>query len=132
MPRYTALITLLAVLFYFYTGLRVPRARRKFGFTAPVMMTGNAEFDRIFRVHMNTLEWMPIFLPALWLFAWYIGDVVAAALGVLWIVARAWYMIGYTAAANKRAPGFAIQSAVCAVLVAGAFVGIIRSFVYGG
>ena len=30
---------------------------------------------------MNTLEWMPIFLPSLWLFAIYLSDAFAAALG---------------------------------------------------
>jgi glutathione S-transferase len=43
MPHYTALVTLLAILFYFYTGVRVPRARSKFGLTAPAM-TGPPEF----------------------------------------------------------------------------------------
>jgi glutathione S-transferase len=55
MPHYTALVTLLAILFYFYTGVRVPRARSKFGLTAPAM-TGPPEFERIFRVQLNTLE----------------------------------------------------------------------------
>src|SRR5215831_12053037 len=73
MPHYTALVTLLAILFYFYTGARVPRARSKFGLTAPAI-TGPPEFERIFRVQLNTLEWMPIFLPLMWLFAYYVSD----------------------------------------------------------
>jgi hypothetical protein len=64
MPRYTALVTLLAILFYFYAGSRVSRARQEFGVAAPAM-SGHPDFDRIFRVQMNTLEWMPIFLPLL-------------------------------------------------------------------
>jgi glutathione S-transferase len=95
MPHYTALVTLLAILFYFYTGVRVPRARSKFGLTAPAM-TGPPEFERIFRVQLNTLEWMPIFLPLMWLFAYYASDMGAAALGVVWVAARVWYMVGYT------------------------------------
>ena len=75
MPHYTALVTVLAIIFYFYTGARVPRARQKFGLKAPVMMSGQPEFDRIFRVQLNTLEWMPIFLPLLWLFAYYVSDI---------------------------------------------------------
>ncbi len=132
MPRYTALVTVLAILFYFYTGLRVAPARRKFGLKAPVMMTGNLEFDRIFRVQMNTLEWMPIFLPLLWLFAYYISDKGAAALGVVWIAGRIWYMVSYTQAAEKRGPGFGVQAGVCIVLLIGALVGIINSFAHGG
>ena len=67
MPHYTALVTLLAVALYFYTGLLVAKARQKFGVIAPAT-TGNLDFERVFRVQMNTLEWMPIFLPLLWFF----------------------------------------------------------------
>jgi glutathione S-transferase len=126
MPRYTALVTLLAILFYFYTGVRVPRARSKFGLTAPAI-TGPPEFERI-----NTLEWMPIFLPLMWLFAYYVSDIAAAALGVVWVAARVWYMIGYTQAAEKRGPGFGLQAAVCGVLLIGALAGITNALMHGG
>ena len=132
MPHYTALVTVLAVVFYAYTGFRVPQARRKFGLKAPVMMTGNPEFDRIFRVQMNTLEWMPIFLPLMWLFAYYVGDRFAAGLGVIWIAARVWYMLGYTQAPEKRSPGFALQAAVCLALLFGTLFGVFKSLAYGG
>ena len=81
MPHYTALVTLLAVLLYFYTGLLVAQARGKFGVKAPAT-TGNPDFERVFRVQMNTLEWMPIFLPVLWLFALYVNDWAAALFGL--------------------------------------------------
>ena len=68
MPHLTALVTLLAILLYFYTGILVSQARRKSGIKAPAT-TGNADFERVFRVQMNMLEWMPIFLPAMWLSA---------------------------------------------------------------
>ncbi len=132
MPHYTALVTVLAIIFYFYTGARVPGARVKFGLKAPVMMSGQPEFDRIFRVQMNTLEWMPIFLPLLWLFAYYVSDRGAAALGLVWIAARILYMVSYTKAAEKRGPGFGIQALVCAVLGVGALIGIVTSLVHGG
>ncbi len=131
MPHYTALVTLLAILFYFYTGTRVPLARRKFGLTAPAI-TGPPEFERVFRVQLNTLEWMPIFLPLMWLFAYYASDVGAAALGIVWIAARVWYMVGYTQAAEKRGPGFGLQALVCGVLLVGVLVGIINAFMHGG
>jgi len=80
MPHYTALVTLLAVVLYFYTGLLVAKARQKFGVFAPAT-TGNPGFERVFRVQMNTLEWMPIFLPLLWFFVLYVNDWGAALLG---------------------------------------------------
>ena len=130
MPHWTALITVLAIVFYFYTCLRVPAARRKYNVLAPAI-TGNTDFERVFRVQMNTLEWMPIFLPLLWLYALYIGDRGAAIIGLVWIVGRVLYMVNYTAAAEKRGPGFGIQAAACLVLLIGALVGIASALARG-
>ena len=35
MPHYTALVTVLAVMLYFYTGILVAKARGKYGVSAP-------------------------------------------------------------------------------------------------
>jgi hypothetical protein len=59
----TALVTLAAVLFYFFTSTRVARARIAYGVKLPAI-SGNPDFERVFRVQMNTLEWLPIFLPS--------------------------------------------------------------------
>jgi glutathione S-transferase len=126
----TALVTLLAVLFYFFTSARVARARYKYGVKLPAC-TGNEDFERVFRVQMNTLEWLPIFLPSLWLFAVYISDRGAALVGVLWIIGRIVYMIGYTKAVPKRAPGFAIQATACTVLIFGSLGAIVWGMVHG-
>jgi glutathione S-transferase len=119
MFHFTALVTCLAVLFCFFTSFQVGKARATYGIKAPAM-SGNPDFERVVRVQMNTLEWMPIFLPALWLFAIYIGDALAAVLGVVWIAGRIAFMIGYTTAANKRGLGFAIQGGAAAILWLGA------------
>jgi glutathione S-transferase len=115
----TALVTCLAVLFYFLTSVQVAKARGTFGIKAPAI-SGNPDFERVFRVQMNTLEWLPIFLPALWLFAVYVSDAIAAALGVVWIVGRILYLTGYSIAANKRGPGFGIQAGAALLLWLGA------------
>jgi glutathione S-transferase len=114
----TALVTCLSILMYFLFSFQVGKARTAYGVKAPAT-TGDPDFERIFRVHMNTLEWMPIFLPALWLFAIYISDALAAALGVVWIVGRILYMTGYARAANKRSLGFGIQASAAIILWAG-------------
>jgi glutathione S-transferase len=119
MFHFTALATCLAILFYFFTGIQVAKARVAFGIKAPAM-SGNPDFERVFRVQMNTLEWMPIFLPSLWLFAIYISDGVAAVLGLVWIAGRVLYMTGYSQAANKRGTGFGIQAAAAIILWLGA------------
>jgi len=105
----TTIVTCLAVAFYFFTSMQVARARAAFGIKAPAI-TGHPDFERVFRVQMNTLEWMPIFLPSLWLFAIYINDAAAAALGTVWIIGRILYWNGYKEAANKRSMGFAVQA----------------------
>jgi glutathione S-transferase len=124
MYHFTALITCLAVALYFYTSVLVARARAAHGIKAPAI-TGNPDFERVFRVQMNTLEWMPIFLPALWLFAIYISDPIAAVIGLVWIVGRIFYMTGYSQAADKRSRGFMIQAFATLALWIGAIGAII-------
>jgi len=131
MLHWTALVTVLAIVLYFYTGFRVTAARRKYSVPAPAI-TGNPDFERVFRVQANALEWMPIFLPLLWLFAYYVSDVGAAALGLVWIGGRFFYMVRYSQAANKRGPGFGIQAVACVALLIGALIGIISALVHGG
>ena len=118
MFHFTALVTCLAIAFYFFTSIRVAKARAAFGIKAPAI-TGNPDFERVFRVQMNTLEWMPIFLPSLWLFAIYVSDPAAAVIGLVWIVGRILYMTGYSQAAEKRRRGFGIQAAATFVLLLG-------------
>jgi len=124
MPYYTAIVTLLAVAFYFSLATRVSVAHSKFNVRLPTT-TGNPDFERIFRAHMNTLEWMPTFLVPLWLCATYLSDVFAAVLGVVWIVSRAVYFAGYSRAVEKRLPGFFIQSTACFLLFIGAAAGVV-------
>jgi glutathione S-transferase len=125
----TALVTCVAILMYFFFSYQVGKARQTYGVKAPAI-TGNPDFERTFRAQMNTLEWMPIFLPALWLFAIYVSDAIAAALGVVWIVGRILYMTGYAKAANKRSMGFAIQSIAAIALWVGATGAILWRLVH--
>lgn len=119
-----AFVTLLALAFYFYTVMLVGRARGKHGVDAPTM-TGPAEFERTIRVQMNTMEWLSLFLPALWLFAIYVEPAIAGALGLVWIVGRIMYAAGYVAEARKRSMGFLVQFIAWIALFLGAFVGLI-------
>jgi glutathione S-transferase len=127
MPYCTAIVTLLAVAFYFFLATRVAAAHSKFGVKLPAM-TGNPDFERVFRVHMNTLEWMPTFLVPLWLCAIYFSDIAAAVLGLVWVAGRALYFAGYSRAVEKRLPGFFIQSTACLLLFVGAVAGVVMHF----
>lgn len=116
---YVAIVTLLALLSYIWMVFRVGRARAKSGIQAPVM-TGDPILERHLRVQANTLEWLPLFLPSLWLFAIYWNDLVAAACGLAWIVGRVLYALGYVADPAKREVGFIVQALAVMVLLFGA------------
>jgi glutathione S-transferase len=130
MYHFTALVTCLAVLLYFLTSIQVAKARARFSIKAPAI-SGNPDFERVFRVQMNTLEWMPIFLPALWLFAIYVSDPFAALIGLVWIAGRILYMTGYSRAAEKRGTGFGIQALASGTLWLGATGAIVWRLVHG-
>ena len=130
MFHFTALVTCLAILFYFFASIQVSKARIAFGIKVPAT-SGHPDFDRVFRVQANTLEWMPIFLPSLWLFAIYISDPIAAVLGLVWIAGRILYLTGYSQAAAKRGRGFAIQALAAIILWAGALGAIVWRLVQG-
>lgn len=115
---YVAIVSLLALLTYFWMGLQVGRARAKCGIAAP-SMTGDPVLERTIRAHHNTLEWLPLFLVPLWLFAIYWSDLVAALVGVVWIVGRILYQVGYVRDPAKRELGFMIQALAVAVLLFG-------------
>lgn len=132
MHSLVAIVTLLALLLYFFMGLRVGQARGQYKVEAPAT-SGHPDFERVFRVHANTLEWLPIFLPSLWLFAiaWN-NDLVAAIVGVVWIVGRVLYMTGYSKAAASRSTGFGIQALATGVLLFGALGKIVWMAIQSG
>jgi glutathione S-transferase len=129
MPNFTAFVTLVAVILYFWIGFRVGQARVTCGVKAPAT-TGHPDFERAFRVQMNTLEWMPIFLPAIWLAALYVSDIGAAVVGVVWIVGRVLYTLGYSQAAEKREIGFFVQAIAAGLLWLAALIGVLASMLH--
>lgn len=114
-----AIVTLLAALVYFWMATEVARTRARVGIPPPAT-TGDARLERTIRAHVNTLEWMPIFLPSLWLFAVYWSPIVAASLGLVWVIGRIIYFVGYVVDARKRFPGFLIQALAASALLLGA------------
>ncbi|MCC4592938.1 MAPEG family protein [Xanthomonas sacchari] len=128
--RWTAIVTLLALLVYFFMGLQVGRARGKSGIDPPVM-TGDPMLERAIRIHSNTLEWLPIFLTSLWLFAIYWNQTIATIIGAIWIAARISYSIGYMADPAKRIPGFITQALASGVLLLGSLGKIVFDLATG-
>jgi glutathione S-transferase len=121
---YTALVAVFALLVYTWVFTRVGAARGKHNVQAPVT-DGPPEFQRVFRVHMNTLEQLVIFVPALVIFALAWGDLPTAIVGVFWPVGRILYAAGYYKAPEKRGPGFGISFLATAVLLIGGLGGVV-------
>ena len=119
-----AIITLFSLLLFFAIVIYVGYARTKYGVKAPAT-TGDPDFERIFRVQMNTLENLILFLPALWLFSHYLSPLWAGVVGVVWLVGRVDYAISYARSAESRSRGFSISALAFAVLAVGCAIGIV-------
>lgn len=111
---------------YLIVTINVGRARAKYK-VPPPQMTGDADFERVLRVQQNTLEQLVFFLPALWLFSFYLNPLWGALVGAIWLVGRIVYAWGYYQVAQKRMIGFVISSISSVVLLLGSLVGIILS-----
>lgn len=131
----TAIVTILALLFYFWTGINVARMRGKHGIHAPAM-TGNPEFECAVRVQMNTLEWLVIFLPLLWLATMYFSPAMSILwlswlppiFGIIWIIGRFMYMQGYMQAPSKRSVGFGVAGVAAIGLLIMSIIGIVMAW----
>lgn len=119
------LISVLAILQFFFFGALVGRARARFGVQAPAT-TGHEVFERYFRVQMNTLELLAMFLPALWVASSFVAVPWTGSLGVIYLIGRFLYLRGYVAAAAKRGPGFALSMLPILILL---LIGLVGSIV---
>jgi glutathione S-transferase len=119
-----AIVTCLSLLVVIWMMMRVGGARGRTGIAAPAM-TGHPDLERHVRVHLNTLESLPIYLASLWLFTLVyptvpFNDLIAAGLGLVWIVGRLMYAMGYVKDPGARSMGFLVQGLAIVVLLLGA------------
>lgn len=127
---YVAIVTILALLEFLLFGIMVGKARVKFDIPAPAT-SGHTVFERYFRVHMNTLEQLVVFLPTLWIFARYVSPVWGAALGVVFIIGRAVYAKSYLRDPKRRSFGFALSMLPVLLMLLGILIWAIRAIVIG-
>ncbi len=100
-----AIDTLLAILVTFFAAGRVGQLRAKYGIEAPACV-GNPSFERAFRMHLNTVENLVLFIPLLWLAAFFFGGQLPFWVGLIWVVSRVIYMVGYAQDNTQyRGPG---------------------------
>ncbi len=122
----SALVTALVLILYFTVSSVVAAARGRYKVPAPAT-TGDANFERIYRVQQNTLEQLVLFLPSLWLFALFLSDRIGAAIGLVWLIGRILYAAGYYRDAERRGPGFIIAMTAAALLLLGGLGGVLRT-----
>jgi uncharacterized membrane protein YecN with MAPEG domain len=121
---YPAIATWLAVALYMAFVFQTGRMRRRHGIAAPAI-TGHPEFERAYRIQMNTLEQLVPFLPMLWLFAILLDGEWAGGLGLLWVAGRLHYALSYMREPAARGPGMIATILVTTVLMLGVAWGLI-------
>ena len=77
------------------------RARSTYKVVAPAV-TGHEAFERTFRVQQNTIEQLIVVLPSMWIFGLTASPIWAALLGLVFVVARAFYAYGYIKTGGGR------------------------------
>lgn len=122
-----AIVVLVALVQYTVFGALVGRARMKYKVEAPAV-TGDPIFERYYRVHMNTLESLVMFLPSIFIFATYISADIAAGLGVVFVIGRQLYQRAYIKDPKSRGLGFMLTFLPSVILALGGIVGAIMSY----
>lgn len=124
---YVVIVSALALLAYYFSLLMAGLARRRFGIVPP-SHTGPPEYERHVRAHQNTLEHLVLFLPGLWLFAFAVSPVWAAAIGIVWPIMRVGYVLGYHKAPEKRLIWLYVSMPPIYIFVLGSLIaGVIRA-----
>lgn len=121
----TTLAVVLALVVYLVLGTLVGAARGKWNVPAPAS-SGHPEFDKRYRVHMNTLEQLALFLPAVFIAAPVIGDTVTAGIALVWSLGRIIYARAYFVDAAKRGPGFGLTFFPTLILIGAGGFGAVR------
>ncbi|MDJ0907105.1 MAG: MAPEG family protein [Woeseiaceae bacterium] len=123
---YVIIVTVLLLLQYAFFGVQVGSMRGRHEVKAPAT-SGDPEFERMYRVHYNTMEQLVMFLPLMWLFAHYVNAIWAAGAGVVFLVGRFLYRSEYLKDPASRSPGFALTFLPSAVMAIWLLVVAIRN-----
>jgi uncharacterized MAPEG superfamily protein len=124
--NYVDLVAIAALIQYQFFGFLVGRARGKYGVPGPAT-SGHELFERAYRVQMNTLELLVVFLPALYLANKYWTPTNAALAGAVYLIGRFIFWRAYMTNPASRGLGFMLSLLPCAFMLVGALVGVLRS-----
>lgn len=124
--EFAALTIIIALIQYVYFSVRVGSSRTRYHIEAP-KTEGNETWERLFRVQMNTLEQLIVFLPGMMLFASYASARWAWVPGALFIIGRQLYALEYVKDPKTRVPGMALTLFANAVLLGGGLTGVVMT-----
>lgn len=127
---YVLIVTVLALVQFLVFGSQVGFARTKYGVPAPAT-SGSEIFERYFRVQMNTLEQLVMFLPTLWIYASFVSPLWAAAFGVVFLIGRTIYAISYVRDPKSRSLGFGLTALPTLVMLIWIVVWAVRAIANG-
>jgi glutathione S-transferase len=116
------LVIVAALIEYLWVAFAVGKARELYAVKAPAT-TGNEIFERNFRVQMNTLEQLIIFIPSILIFARYFDPRIAAGLGAVFVIGRIVYFRAYVRDPRSRSLGFGLSFLPMVSLLVGAMIG---------
>ncbi len=122
------IVTVLALIQYYWFGVEVGKMRAKHECKAPAM-SGAPEFERMFRVQQNTMEQLVMFVPALWLYASLANPLWGAGMGVIYLIGRIIYRSSYVNDPKSRSLGFMISVLPTSVMLIWVLVAAILKLV---
>lgn len=122
-----SIITVLALMQAVFFAFQVGSARQRHGVSAPAV-SGHEDFDRHYRVQQNTLEQLIVFLPALWMFGYFVDPLWGAAIGVLFVLSRFMYRLAYIKDPQSRSAAFTVGFVAMSVLLLGSVAGAVMSW----
>jgi len=102
----------------------VGRGRVKYDVPAPAM-SGHPTWERLNRVHQNSVEQAIIFIPLLLMFAGTWGQREAVGLGLVYLLGRTLYAVGYVRDPKSRGLGATLTFIVEALLALGTIIAIL-------
>jgi hypothetical protein len=120
------LVVTIAIIQYIYFAILVGKARETYGVKAP-LTSGNEQFERLYRIQMNTMELLVVFIPLIFITAFFWNPNFMAVLGSIFIFGRMIYAKKYLENPDTRTVGFILSMGPILIFILLVLAGIIKS-----